>query len=430
MKRFILEINEDEKNRIRLMHESVRSNLFEQETVTQEGGEKFSDQIAIPTLEDASKLVGSYAAKSEIKTVENLAKKYNKDDVDYNQQLVSSYGDNYTTFINGLERGGTKKEFDIWYKQLTQDTRIAFLNQWKAYLETASKKIQKGKQEVKITLSKGKKTTKKVELPPNITTPPEPVTYLKEFKDKGQGENVYDDNKSEVTAYMQEEIQKIVEAAQDLMNKAKAAGGTVECTGLEVTSSSSRLRNTGDAVNKTWLQLSKERAENVKTLLVTKLKGLGVYVPDNVIVLKGGVNGDGTSGPNPPRVDSKGNKYNLTSDGITIIKDTDTLRNKVFSDGNGSFTITTPSKNITDYLQFKFCIISVIFQVTWNTLPVEVKKFQSITYKNFSMDIDPVYKIPSASTSKMPSSGFGSKLLPKVSEGTVRKNEICAAFGG
>jgi hypothetical protein len=36
MKRFILEIAEDEKNRIRMMHESIRSNLFEQEQVTQD----------------------------------------------------------------------------------------------------------------------------------------------------------------------------------------------------------------------------------------------------------------------------------------------------------------------------------------------------------------------------------------------------------
>ena len=416
MKRFILEINEDEKNRIRLMHESVRSNIFEQENVTQQGGEKFSNQVMIPTPEDAKLLVGG-GGDIAIKNLINKATK-NKGSADLNSQLVSSYGDTYKTFISGLAKSPDKtKNATIWYLMLTQDSRITFLNQWKAYLETASKKIQKGKQEVKITLIEGKKTTEQVDLPSNITTPPEPVVLLKEFNEVGKGMNVYEDNKSEVTPFMQTEIQKLVSAAQDVMNKAKEAGGTVVCQNLEVVASSSRLRNTNEAANKTWSQLSKERAENVKTSLVTGLQGVGVSVPKNVIFLKGGFNGDGTSGPNPPRKDDKGKTYNVTSDGITIIEDTDQNRN----------TKGTPHTNIGEYLQYKFCIISVTLQVTWSSLPEEVKNFEQIVSRNFTMEIKPVVELGQA---KIPANGFGTNLLPGPSPNTKKRLDICPAFGG
>lgn len=427
MKRFILEISEDEKNRIRLLHESVRNSILEQnQPVTQQGGEKFSNQIMIPTEEDA-KLLQSSSAANFITKAKNIAKKNNKENVDYNQQLVTTYGDTYKTFINGLSKDPHRGiSANIWYLQLTQDSRIVFLNQWKNYLETASKKVQKGKQEVKISLSSNKNPDTKVELPPNITTPPEPIVLLKEFNEVGAGQNVYEDNKSEITPYMQGEIQKIINAAQDVMNKAKEASGSVKCTNLEVVASSSRLRNTNEAANKTWAQLSKERADNVKNSLVIGLKGVGVSVPDNVIELKGGLNGDGTSGPNPPRKDDKGKSYTLTSDGITVITDTDQERNKPFPKA-WEGAITTPSTNINDYLPFKFCIISVTLQVTWSVLPDEIKQFETLKSKNFTMEIKPIVKLGNV---RIPSKGFGTTLFPGPNPNTKQRLDICPAFGG
>lgn len=257
MKRFILEINENEKNRILSMHNNVRSFLFEQENVSQEGGEKFSNQVMIPTPEDAKTLKGG-GGQTAINSLISKATK-NKGSADFNSQLVSSYGELYTSFIQGLSKSPYKsKNADIWYLQLTQDSRITFLNQWKAYLETASKKIQKGKQEVKITLIEGNKTSEKVDLPSNVTTPPPPIVILKEFNEIGAGKNVYNDNKSDVTPYMQGEIQKIITGAQEVLNQAKTAGGVVVCTKMAVTASSSRLRNTGEAENITWADLSKK----------------------------------------------------------------------------------------------------------------------------------------------------------------------------
>lgn len=162
----------------------------------------------------------------------------------------------------------------------------------------------------------------------------------------------------------------------------------------------------------------KKRAENVKNNLVSGLQGIGVSVPTNVIVLKGGFNGDGTSGPNPPKKDSSGKTYNITTDGTkNTIQNDEKLR-----DAKG-----TPHTNINDYLQYKFCIIDVELQVTWNTLPEDVKKFETIVSKNFTMEIKPVVELGQA---KIPSTGFGSKLLPGPSQNTRTRADICPAFGG
>lgn len=421
MKRFILEIDDNEKNRILSMHNKARTVLFEQQTVTQTGGTKVSNQVMIPTPEDARTLKGGGgdpAIKAFVSKTTNF-----KGSTDLNSQLVSSYGETYTSFIKGLSNSPYKsKNADIWYLQLTQDSRIAFLNQWKAYLDAANKRIQKGKQEVKITLLEGKKTSENVDLPPNLTTPPPPIVILQEFNEIGAGKNVYDDNKSDVTTYMQGEIQKIIVGAQDILNQAKSAGATVVCTKMEVTASSSRLRNTGEAENITWVELSKRRAENVKNSLVTGLQGIGITVPTNIPILKGGFNGDGTSGPNPPKQDSKGNQYSLTTDGTkNTIKTDEKLRNIV-----NNKTIE-PHTDINQYLQYKFCIINVELQVQWNSLPEDVKKFETIVSKNFTMEIKSLVKIPQAT---IPRDGFITKLLPGPNPNTKQRADICPAFGG
>ena len=418
MKRFILEIDDSEKNRILSIHNEARTTLFEQQAVTQTGGTLYSNQVMVPTEEDARSL----SSDSLIRRATGKVKSTNIDkQTDFNAQLVSSYGDTYKSFINALGNSSNRVEnAKIWYLQLTQDSRIAFLNQWKAYLETASRKIQKGKQEVKINLIKGKRKTTELELPANVTTPPPPIVILKEFNEVGKGKNVYNDNKSDVTPYMQGEIQNIINGAQEILNQAKEASATVVCTKMEVTASSSRLRNTGEAENITWVELSKKRAENVKNSLVSGLEGIGIAVPTTIPVLKGGWNGDGTSGPNPPKKDSSGNTYTITTDGTknTIQKD-ETLRNSK----------KEPHTNIDDYLQYKFCIINVELQVKWGTLPDDVKKFETIISKDYTMEILPMVKVNTVSV-KLPKNGFLSKLLPVGDGNTKKRNDICPAFGG
>jgi len=404
MARFILDIDDSEKLRILEMHSSVKKTITEQ-TVSQGFSGKTGD-VMLPPLEEVTLLKGGGGAVA----VNNFTRKLKNGSSELYNELTSEFGDKYTSFITGLSKSPYKSEnAEIWYQQLTQESRKVFLNQWVSYLETASKRIQKGKKDVNIHLIEGAKTTENVALPPDLTEPPPPTILLKEFNSKDVGKNVYIDNESSVTEYMKSEISKMLSESQKLQTFAKSVNGSVVCTKLDVVSSSSRLRNTGNASNKTWVQLSKERAENVKNELKIGLESFGISVPDNVITLKGGTNGDGTSGPNPPK------PLQLTSDGITII--TDESKRNAFK---------TPHTNINDYLQYKYCIINVELQIVWGNLPTEEKQFQTITSKNYTMEINVIENIPGG---RVPTSGFKS-ILFKPNEGTKKRLDICPAFGG
>jgi hypothetical protein len=404
MARFILDIDDSEKLRILEMHSSIKRSITEQ-TVSQGFSGKIGEVIKAPS-EEVTLLKGGGGAVG----LNDFMRKLKNGSSELYNELITEFGDKYTSFITGLSKSPNKsKNADIWYIQLTQESRKTFLTQWSSYLETASKRVQKGKKEVEIKLMEGSKTTVDVKLPPDLTEPPPPTVLLKEFKSKDAGQNVYIDNESTVTEFINSEISKMILESQKLKTFAKSVNGSVVCTKMDIVSSSSRLRNTGNASNKTWTQLSKERAENVKNVLKTGLEGLGISVPDNVITLKGGTNGDGTTGPNPP------SPLKLTSDGITIITD-ESKRN----------SLGTPHTNIKDYLQYKYCIINVELQIVWGDLPTEEKQFQTITSKNYTMEINVIENIPGG---RVPTSGFKS-ILFKPNEGTKKRLDICPAFGG
>jgi outer membrane protein OmpA-like peptidoglycan-associated protein len=75
---------------------------------------------------------------------------------------------------------------------------------------------------------------------------------------------------------------------------------------IEIVSSSSTLRNTRESEGKTWLELSTERADAVKNVLVgmkTSCGGCGVNateINEQIVSNPNGTNGDGTSGPKSP----------------------------------------------------------------------------------------------------------------------------------
>ena len=72
-----------------------------------------------------------------------------------------------------------------------------------------------------------------------------------------------------------------------------------------INSSASRFRNTGDAEQYSFAQLSKLRNDWVKEFIMQRLDQLGITVwcstQNNIQQNINGVNGDGTSGPNPPK---------------------------------------------------------------------------------------------------------------------------------
>ena len=117
----------------------------------------------------------------------------------------------------------------------------------------------------------------------------------------------FKDNSSEIEQLFISEVDSMVTTIKAQM--AKMTEPKVYLSYLSVLTSASRLRNTKDAVNKTWLQLSQERSESAKNYLLTRLDEIGVLrdKQDDVMITTEykidykGQNGDGSSGPNPDK---------------------------------------------------------------------------------------------------------------------------------
>jgi hypothetical protein len=272
-------------------------------------------------------------------------------------------------------RSGLSDNVKIWFSQLTQESRLAFLQQFTAWWNEASRKIKKGKRliEAKLMKAGSRKEKQEVEVVPGQPAP-EPISVGLEMA----GSNVYADNKSEVTPVLQAKINELVEQAKQAVQIASTTNASVICNKITVASSCSRLRNTNEAANMTWADLSKARANNVTEAIKVGLKSVGVIVPNSISVeLRGGYNGDGTSGPNPPAPNS------LTTDGKTIVTD-EKLRT---AKGN-------PHSNIDDYSPYKFCIANCTLETTWKEVDTDIPNpYVFKKFKNFEMEISEIRPI-------------------------------------
>lgn len=117
---------------------------------------------------------------------------------------------------------------------------------------------------------------------------------------------------------------------------------------IEVVSSASTLRNTRESEGKTWLELSTERANAIKSILVgmkTSCGGCGVNsteITEQIVsVNSNGSNGDGTSGPKSP--------YEINPKYIQAYND-----NNIDPKFWQSAAQDAPLENIEDYKQYQF----------------------------------------------------------------------------
>jgi len=72
---------------------------------------------------------------------------------------------------------------------------------------------------------------------------------------------------------------------------------------IKIDTSASRFRNTGQAANMTFEELSKKRSDSTYSYVMKRLNDIGITEwcnTQNVTLNNKGQNGDGTSGPNPP----------------------------------------------------------------------------------------------------------------------------------
>jgi hypothetical protein len=375
------------------LSEALQDKLLEQEVTQKVGGEKqiygITDaEAAILKINPATvKMINKSANTTSVETDDM---KTNQASV-WRKELVNKFGqERYDQFIQSLaKRGGSSRttttNVDIWFRLLTQESRISFLTQFNTYI-TALKK-RKQDDDYLVELGKGKITREKIETPG--APPLQPVTLGINVS----GKDVFIDNQSAITPMIQQAIDQLVEDAKQAITAVQGSDGKITVTELTIAASASRFRNTGPAAKDTWAQLSQKRGANVQKAIVDQLTALGITVPANVITLKGGLNTskDGTSGPNPPK------GFNLSADGISVNND---------ESKRGEFGAPLSSKEAYD--QFKFLLVTCTAEVTYST-PVPTIP-DEVTSKGYNMLIT-AYKKPG--TIKFPVKDSWLK-LPKV----------------
>jgi hypothetical protein len=132
-----------------------------------------------------------------------------------------------------------------------------------------------------------------------------------------------------------------------------------------IATSASRYRNTGEAQQMNFKELSQARGESVYSYIVNQLSSL---VPDistvNVTLNSNGRNGDGSSGPNPPSP----NKF---SDGGGD-------PNSFKQEGDRTFNGQKPHSSPNEYEQYKYCIIQLAVKFDYDKKTTMIKLVNGI----------------------------------------------------
>tara|TARA_R110000796_G_C14533818_1_gene432172 strand:+ start:53 stop:1297 length:1245 start_codon:yes stop_codon:yes gene_type:complete len=200
----------------------------------------------------------------------------------------------------------SKPEQRAFLQRLSQASRLVFLQQTKTWAEgfLKAKQLARKKQKdpnfdaVAAMKSnwKAKLVKGKIEKDVTSTAVKQPAIAIDLPLDI-KGSTTYVDNSTQPGQVLIAGIDTWVKLVAAQFNEAKQQNpnAVIECSSIDIASSCSRLRNTNGM---TWNELSKGRAEVVYKILIEKLKGLGVaFNPNMIKQLRGGFNGDGSSGP-------------------------------------------------------------------------------------------------------------------------------------
>lgn len=132
--------------------------------------------------------------------------------------------------------------------------------------------------------------------------------------------------------------------------------GSIKNYPFTIWTSASRYRNTGQAEQMSFKELSEARAQSVYKYIVNQLSSI---VPDignvGVTLNSNGRNGDGSSGPNPP-------SPNLFSTGGGE-------PSSYKKDGDRKFNGMDPHTSPNEYEQYKFCIIQLAVEFNYEKPP-------------------------------------------------------------
>lgn len=172
-----------------------------------------------------------------------------------------------------------------------------------------------------------------------------------EFPVNGPSNTFFDDNKWAPTQAFSDSLeQEVLAPLREIKAGLNVPEGepTFFLEELEIITSCSRFRNTGDAKDLTFKKLSENRNNAAKDFIYSKLKEIGVLIDSETVISQNsdGENGDGSSGPNTP------SGLFVATDGkeSTALPPNSTKASEKRDDYG------TPLKDKTSYDDYKYCI--------------------------------------------------------------------------
>jgi hypothetical protein len=336
---------------------------------------------------------------------------------------------------------GDTEMMKIFYFYLNQSSRLQFLKQTLDFLQSFTKKRQLEKQLAKNQNYTGEENLYgwtanlvagdivKTKTPGSTVAGQDAIEI--EIPLEVAGKTVYKENSTTPDVTLVQAIDSWIADAKKQIDEVKVDNpeAVVELVSIDIASSSSRMRNTGEYEGKTWAQLSKDRAEVVYQLMTQKLAAIGVGLnPSLQKVLRGGYNGDGSSGPDPGNQftfydgkTTKGMAYSKT--GAEKLTGPDSQR-QVFSYGS---LLSTQ----VDSDQYKFCLVVAKIKISATQGGIEPVLPTVTKSQGYSLELNPEYKTKPVKLKTRPQKKFSggntssSYKVPKV-KGKLAQ---CAAYG-
>ena len=397
MNKNLFNVNELEKSRIIEMHVNATNKQYlSEQTVKQEVTTENKDAYG-PT---SSTVQNGYGPDKDSvsQRVINVVKRDPKNSKRVESELMAA-STSYSDFMNHLANWNNQStSSNIWFLTLNNETRKAFLNEYARQLPTINKKLDYG-----IEISKGGVTTTEVATSDGTTSVSSDVPLLLPYSRRGK--DTFIDNKADISPVVQQGIDQYVEELKDIITNLEPNQKLI-IKRFDIGASASRFRNTGEAEKLTWKQLIEKRVDTISNYTETKLKTLGVLVPENIRVRHMGQNpdGSGTSGPNPGKIPVKDAAGNVKMAQAALSKDVtyDNIITDTREITKNLNVYGTPHQPKEEYDQYKWLSIVIQFEIVVEPVKA-VKELQKIG--EYSMIIKTREKV---GTYKFPD-----KVLPK-----------------
>jgi hypothetical protein len=357
-----------------------------------------------------------------LKTIEVSLKDTKRDKIPYGTSNTENISVDKAIIISNARNGGYNR-FKSYMERAnlseTEGRKLAVISNFDTLknlandFKTAWNNEEGFGKEVIVKIFKSRPETKEFDTPE-----PRKVQFLFEFKPDVGNTDFYPNNGWQVSDVFTNELnEKVVNPIQQL--KQEYPEIKIYLDTLEIYTSSSRFRNTGDAADLSFDQLSGYRNNTAKDYIINVLKENGVLNLDKVQPVQNylGKNGDGTSGPNPPK------GYQYVSGGIGVKME------PPMSDESKREEFDAPHGSPEEYNQHKYLIINMSFRAEdEKVIPVPTPE-DLVYFYSYEITVGDTIKTtkPSRIPQYKPKKG-SSGLLKSIIDNFKINPEKCAAY--